>query len=117
MENPENNSHIDLTNMLMLLSHLIVAIILIIVLKNTNPLLLTLLLSLIVGYICYTIQETFPIYLLPAIGITIYSVELLVSTKPSQPLYTTILGSIWRVPYWAILSYYIVILGQALIKK
>jgi hypothetical protein len=111
------NSQTDLINMILVLSHLVVAIILIIVLKNTNPLLLALLLALMVAYICYQNRQIMPLYLLPAIGLLVYSLELLVSTKPNQPIYTTILGSIWRVPYWSILSYYIIILSQSLINN
>lgn len=96
-----------------MLSHLIVASLLVVMLKNTNPMLLTALLASMLIYISYDCNDKLPIYSLYTIGTIMYIVDFLatVSYNPETLKYTTaniIYKSIWKLPYFGILSYYII---------
>lgn len=111
----------ELVNMLLLLSHIVLAIIFIICLKNSRPVLLSMILSLIVCYICYTVQEIVPWYLIPSIGIIIYGIEMVISNmsydSSKLPLHLKIIKSLWRMPFMSIISYYIILASQSLLIK
>ena len=112
----------ELMNMLILLSHIVIGTILVICLKTSRPIMLTLLLSLIVGFICYIIQESIPYYVIPAMGLAIYAIELTTNTMSqsqsiSKPTYLTIITTLWKIPFWSIICYYVILVSQSIIKK
>lgn len=111
----------DLVNMLLLLSHIVIAVIFIICLKTSRPVLLTLLLSLIVCFICYTVQESIVWYMLPSIGIVMFALELFINNiSPEQnkkPFHIRLISSLWKMPYYSILSYYIILLYKSTTKN
>lgn len=82
-------------------SHIIATLLLTSCLKKYNPVLLAILLTLIMGYISYSEQATFPIYTLFLFGIVIYIIDTFVANTGEEN------KNIWRVPFWGILVYYI----------
>lgn len=111
------NCEDELINILILLSHIVIGTIFVICLKNSRPLLLALLLSLIVGYISYSINESIPYYTIPTIGLVIYALELITDVGNNTPMYIKITNTLWKIPYWSIISYYIIIASQTITKK
>ncbi len=100
-----------------LLSHIIVASILVVCLKNNKSLLLFTILSLMLGFVSYTEQNKIPIYLLALCGFIIYMLETHIINKPApndNNKVKKLLDTIWKIPYWAILSYYIIIISTKL---
>ena len=102
-------------DMLYFLSHIVLASILITCLKRTQPLVLALILSAILGYVSFTEQDKFPIYALPIAGLTIYLLDLTVisSYLPENVNKTTldvVVNTSWRAPFFGIISYYVAIL-------
>ena len=111
--NNTDNLFIDkkmLIDMSFNLSHFVVATLLVICLKRFNPILLLILLSLILSYICYSEQANIPIYILPVLGILLYILDLIVISNNMNDVDTTwcqiIKTSLWKLPYLGILSYY-----------
>ena len=92
-------------------SHIIATLVLTLCLKKYNPVLLTMLLTLILAYISYTEQENFPIYTLLIFGIVIYVIDILVANTGDGN------KNIWKVPFWGILTYYVFYAKDNLIIK
>jgi hypothetical protein len=99
--------------------HIIVATIFIILLKNTRPITLTLLLTVILGYIIYSEKSNLPIYLLPSLGITIWLLDICITSNTRVADLQNMISNekvlennVWKIPYWSIASYYIVLLGM-----
>jgi hypothetical protein len=86
------------------LSHLIVATLLVICLKKFNSILLAVLLSLILSYICYIEQTNIPIYMLPTFAIILYILD---STIMRSDKDVGCSNTFWKLPYFGILVYYI----------
>lgn len=101
-------------NMIYLLSHIAFASILVICLKNTNTPLLAVLLSLTLGYISYDEQHNMPIYTLFLVGSLLYFFDLFIIGKQSKDfektsILNTLKRTIWKLPYYGILSYYVIL--------
>lgn len=99
---------------LYLLSHIAFASILVVCLKKINPLLLAVLLFAMLGYISYDEQRTMPIYTLVAVGTAMYCVDLFIVGDPKESLkkkstLRTLKDSIWKLPYYGIISYYVIL--------
>lgn len=99
---------------LYLLSHIAFASILVVCLKNINPVLLFVLLMIIMGYISYDEQKRIPYYTLFIIGGLIYSFDLFITGNPKNSLKKssilhTLKTTVWKLPYYSILSYYIIL--------
>jgi hypothetical protein len=86
------------------LSHLIVETLLVICLKKFNSILLAVLLSLILSYICYIEQTNIPIYMLPTFAIILYILD---STIMRSDKDVGCSNTFWKLPYFGILVYYI----------
>jgi hypothetical protein len=86
-------------------SHFLVATILVLCLKNINPLLLTGILFALLGYISYyEIEELgIPKYLLLVCGFIIYIIEQYVINGSIKFNCNTL----WKIPYWGIIMYYL----------
>lgn len=82
--------------------HIVVATIFVICLKR-NPYILALLLTGILGYTIYSEKNALPIYLLPALGCFTYILDSVVINKN-----ITIESAAWKIPYWSIISYYVI---------
>jgi len=80
-------------------------------LKKYNPVLLTILLCLILGYVSYNEQSNFPIYTLLIFGIMIYVIDAIVVNTGGENI------SIWKVPFWGVLVYYIFYIKDNWISK
>ena len=96
------------------LSHIVIASILTLCLKNNKPVLLFTILSLILGFVSYTEQNKMPIYLLILCGFVIYALDTYIINKPpsnDKNKVKELLDTIWKVPYWGILSYYVMLVG------
>lgn len=96
------------------LSHIVTASILTLCLKNNKPILLFTILSLILGFVSYTEQNKMPIYLLILCGFVIYALDTYIINKPpsnDKNKVKGLLDTIWKVPYWGILSYYVMLVG------
>ncbi len=107
---------------LYLLSHIAFASVLVICLKNTNPILLAIILSMMLGYISYDEQRTMPIYTLFIAGLLIYAIDLFIIGEPkNSPKNISILrrfgSTIWKLPYYGIMSYYIILYVMFCFKK
>ncbi len=103
-----------LIDMLYLLSHIVFASILVVCLKNTNTTLLTIILSIILGYISYDEQHNIPVYTLFSVGCLMYFFDLFIMSKSSEEfgrvsLLRTLKTTIWKLPYYGILSYYVIL--------
>lgn len=98
-----------------MLSHLIIASLLVVFLKKYKPIVLSGLLSSMVIYLTFTEKDNLPVYLLPLSGITIYIIDTFIMSRyycesqMSQSLFQQIQDTIWRLPYWSIISYYVII--------
>ena len=67
------------------LSHIIVASILVICLKNNKRILLAILLFSMLGFVSYTEQETIPIYSLLMLGTFIYMIDIYIINRQTEP--------------------------------
>lgn len=111
-----------LLDMLYLLSHIVCATILVVCLKQNNPMLLATILFAILGYICNEEQTIIPIYTLPAVGFLMYCFDLFIIGEPkttikkSQGL-TTLNTTLWKLPYYGIMSYYVILYIMYCFKK
>ena len=110
----ENDSGIPF-DLLYFLSHIVMASILVVCLKKTQPLILTIILSGILGFVSYTEQSILPIYTLPIYGTAIYLLDFIIMTSylPENINKTTFdlfYQTMWKLPYFGIISYYIIML-------
>jgi len=107
-------------DMIYLLSHIIIATILVLCLKKINPILLFVLLTTMLGYISYEERDNMPIYLLVTFGLVMYFIDLLImrdkfqdqpnkSTTPMTSIINILYNTIWKIPYYGILIYYIIL--------
>ncbi len=102
-------ANLNLLETSQLLSHFIVSIILVILLKNWNPYVLTIILSFMLTYIVYN-EQTNSEYTYPLIGLFIYlvkvTIELFTDIEKRNLDYQT--KELWNLPFWSICSYYII---------
>jgi len=107
--------------MMYLLSHLAFASILIVFLKNINPLALAVILFMMLGYISYDEQQIMPMYTLPLIGTAIYIFDLFIVGEPKNTIRQssvifTLKTTLWKLPYYGIISYYVILYASNLLK-
>lgn len=94
--------------------HIIIATVFVLCLKQHNQIILTLLLTAMVAYLIND-SDGIQLYTLPAIGVTIYLLDILISLpSPSNTnTYTNnqsnLLNTIWKIPYWSIVGYYFIV--------
>lgn len=93
------------------LSHLVIASIISAYLKDKKPLVLVVILFAMLGYIGYTEYPIMPLHLL-ASGTFIYLLDMYIINKNKNNIITTrsILQTLWKIPYWSIISYYIMMM-------
>lgn len=101
-------------DMIYLLSHIIFASVFVICLKNINPILLTVILSTMLGYMSYDEQHVMPIYTLFVAGFILYVIDLFIVRKSENSskklsILHTIKSTIWKLPFYGILSYYVIL--------
>jgi len=99
-------------NELYSMSHIIIATILVVCLKRYNDKILTLLLLVMLVYLSYQEKNNIPIYTLFAIGTAYYLISMLVVRSPfdNEPNKKYI-DNLWQIPYWGIVSYYIIMIS------
>jgi hypothetical protein len=114
------NISINSDNVLKILefiSHGLISLILVIVLKDKHPIILTILLYLIVAYLIRTNNMSFevnsanyiPPLLLPSIGISILLLNYIINNVNStENEYKCNKFKIWKAPFWSIFSYYVI---------
>jgi len=98
------------------ISHIAIASILVICLKNNKSLLLAILLFMMLGFVSYSEQNKMPIYLLISCGIIVYVLDTYVINNPlpnDKNKMKSMIDTIWKVPYWGLVSYYIILAGMA----
>lgn len=105
-----------LTDMLYLLSHIAFASILVVCLKNTNTTLLTIILSMMLGYISYEEQHNIPIHTLFSIGCLVYFFDLFIMSDRMTSILNVLKTTIWKLPYYGILSYYVILYAMYCFK-
>jgi len=100
-------------------SHIIGATILVLCLKQFSIPILTLLLSLMLGYLSFENMDSIPIYTMVLIGITMYLLNVIVindtcvESDRKDRVKKNLLNNLWQIPYWGILSYYLIILTRS----
>lgn len=134
---PNNITKENIIDTAYLLSHIAFATILVICLKNINTSLLTVLLSIILGYISYHQQNSIPIYTLFFMGLVIYLFDLFVISNSNNSnnstnskklfnfvkntnntsIFHTLASTLWKLPYYGIISYYIILYVMYCFKK
>jgi hypothetical protein len=102
---------------LYILSHIVVATILVKYLKNFKPTVLFGLLCIILIYISFTEKNKIPFYILPTVGILMYLLDyFVISSDELENLNKTnikmILKTMWKIPYYGIASYYLILLTR-----
>jgi hypothetical protein len=112
MENKEGTYNLDLKTVSGVgyaYSHIIAALLITFCLKKYNSVLLTILLSLILAYMSYEAKDKFPIYTLIVFGVLVYVINMIVVDEYSENelLSTKIQKSLWKIPFWGIISYYV----------
>ena len=108
--------------MMYLLSHLAFASILVVCLKNISPVLLAVMLFIMLGYISYDEQYIMPIYTLSLVGTVIYFFDLFVVGEPKNTIKQssiifTLKTTLWKLPYYGIISYYVILHASNSLKK
>ena len=98
-------------------SHIVIATILVICLKKYNTNILALLLIAMLGYLSFEEQNNIPIYTLISFGLGFYLINMLIIESPFDELNmkmktNKLLKNVWQIPYYGIISYYIMILFQ-----
>ena len=117
-----------LSDMIYLLTHIIFTIVLIICLKRTSPITLAIILSLILGYISYNERNIIPIYMLFICGSLIYVLNLFAMdnyffydnnllSNNHKPKIKTFILNIWKIPYYGIISYYVMLCAIFCLKN
>lgn len=104
--------------------HLVAASIFTIYMKEQNPLILTGLLMVILSYISYVSQNERPLYVLLLFGLGIYIIDIFIISKKDKTIIfeqngnlkkdrfiDIIKKTIWKVPFFGILSHYIMLSG------
>ena len=94
-----------LFNVAYTMTHIVIATLFVTCLKNTKPYILTLLLAIIVGVVTYDEKDNILFYMLPICGSLIYLLDVLTSGKFN-------LNTIWKIPYWSLVSYYVILCSQ-----
>ncbi len=93
-------------------SHIIIATILVLCLKKYNNYILTVLLLIMVGVISYQEINNIPIYTLIMIGLIFYLINMIIidqnDTLDYKPKF---ISNLWQIPYFGIVSYYIILLS------
>jgi hypothetical protein len=102
---------------LYILSHIVVATILVKYLKNLKPTVLFGLLCIILIYISFTEKNKIPFYILPTVGVLMYLLDyFVISSDELENLNKTnikmILKTMWKIPYYGIASYYLILLTR-----
>jgi len=93
------------------LSHFIIATIFVVCLKKFNPILLLVLLTLMLIYLCYTEQTNIPIYMLPLFGLILYVADstIMATNNDILSISQKIKNTLWKLPYYGILIYYVML--------
>lgn len=115
----------QIVQILYLLSHIVFATILVICLKNINPILLFLLLFGILSYISYEEQQFIPFYTLFIIGAVVYLIDLFITKQRAfseisiykHSVINTLKNTLWKLPYYGILSYYLLLYVNYVFRK
>lgn len=97
---------------LYMLSHICFATIIVMFLKKYQPIVLAIILAGMLGFISYTEQTTFPIYVLPSMGVAMYLFDFfIISSYSEENINKTTLDvlkkTIWKIPYYGIIIYYV----------
>jgi Na+/serine symporter len=102
-----------------MISHIIIASIFVTCLKRKNPLLLLLLLSLILSYMSYESQNERPLFVLILFGSMIYIIDMFIMNQDypndndiDSNNKKTWINQLWKIPYYGILSHYIMLSGS-----
>lgn len=97
-------------DLIILLSHIVIALILVTMLKTTHPYILLMILIGILSYIIYMNKDVMPVWLLPTLGTLIFFTRVYIDGSKDYVVLDTNhqLKKIWEIPLWSILSYYIV---------
>ena len=99
-------------NMIYLLSHFVAATLFVVLLKNRDSITLAIILTCMLGYLCYDNSNYFSKWLLPVMGTVMYVIDYaFVTTKCGNKKLShisKIKKTIWKLPYYAIVSYYCV---------
>lgn len=101
-------------NALYVLSHIVVATILVLCLKKFQPLLLAGLLIAMLTYIGVSERQKLSIYALPTIAIIMYSLDFFIMSNNSpdnknKTNWQILLNTLWKLPYYGIISYYLIL--------
>lgn len=110
-----NLDTMDMLSVAFIFMHLVLASLFIIWIKK-NKLLLGIMLFGMMGFLMYDQSEKLSVMLLPIFGTFLYMSSLLlrksVTTTNSSDIHDThdsvIMTAFWQIPYWSIVSYYIV---------
>jgi len=91
-------------------SHFIIATIFVLCLRKYNQLLLLVLLTMLLTYVCYTEETIMPAYVLPLLGLLLYIIDSTVMTIQDDSIHISqkIKNSLWKLPYYGILMYYVI---------
>lgn len=88
--------------------------------KNYSPMLFFIM-TIIMCYVLYSTYNIIPTYVAPIIGLLIYMVDIILQyqhyKKSSGITDDIIVRNLWKIPFWAIIGQYTIVMSQILQKN
>lgn len=101
----------SIQNAFFVMSHMIFSVTSVFFLKKYDPILLSIILSIILSFISYTEKKIIPMPLLFLMGFTLYFMDIFIvdfnNFDNVDDKLKSIKKTIWKIPFYGILIYYI----------